>query len=389
MKYKNNVLLISGNAVSKMGNNIQKIALNTWLITVSRNASLLGWINAVTYIPLLLLNFVAGYLADNKNKKRVIVITDFISAVVCLIFALCVNVSKIYIPLILIVNLTLSICHAMFSPSLRALIPAIVSRETLKKTNAILTNLSELIKIIAPALTAYLLTLDFITIKTLFIINSISFLISSISEMFIDYTYNKSDKKSSFKDLFVNIKEGFYYLKSHTTIFKLIIFAMITNLFLSGYDVLLPYYSNVVLNDEKLYGIALSFEAAGAIIASLAVYLSKNKEVDPVDIIKTTIPQALSLLIAAISHPYALMLSVFLFGYFLAKFNVLFFSYLQLYCDEKYLGRVFAVNFTLVGILIPVGNIAFGYISEILSNYTFIIISAGILISSILLIRKK
>lgn len=390
MKYKNNILLVSGNIVSKIGNNIHSIALNSWLISVSHNAALLGWINAITYMPILLFNFISGYLADTRNKKRIIVVTDLVSGLVCILFAVFVNVNKIYIPLILMVNITMAICGSLFSPSLRALVPAIISKDTIKKTNAILSNLSELVKIVAPALTAYLLTLEFISIKTLFVVNGISFIISSLSEMFIDYHYNRqNNKKSSFEDLFCNIKDGFIYLKSHVTLFKLIIFAMITNFFLSGYNVLLPYYGEVVLNEPKMYGIALSFEAAGAIIASFFIYLSKKKEVDLRDIIKTTIPQGICLAIAAYPHRYALLVSVFLFGYLLARFNVLFFTYIQSYCDENYLGRVFAVIFTLVGVLTPIGNITFGYLSEILTNYTFIVIGCGILLATLGLFKKK
>ncbi|MCT4543820.1 MAG: MFS transporter [Vallitalea sp.] len=390
MKYKNNILLVTGNIVSKIGSSIHRIALNSWLISISHNAALLGWVNAITHIPMLLFNFISGYLADTRDKKRIIVITDLISGLVCILFAIFVNVNRIYIPLIIVVNITMAICSSLFSPSLRALVPAIISKDTIKKTNAILSNLSELVKIIAPALTAYLLSLDFITIKTLFIANGISFLISSISEMFIDYTYSvENNKKTSFGDIFDNIKDGFHYLKSNVILFKLIIFAMITNFFLSGYNVLLPYYSEVVLNDSKLYGIALSFEAAGAIVASLFIYLSKKKIVELNDIVKATIPQGICLAIAVYPHSYFLLISVFLFGYFLSRFNVLFFTYVQSYCDEKYLGRVFAVIFTIVGILMPIGNVTFGYLSQTLKNYTFIVIGCGILIATFGLFTKK
>ncbi|WP_113673926.1 MFS transporter [Vallitalea guaymasensis] len=389
MKYKNNVLLVSGNIVSKMGSTLHNIALKSWLISISHNAALLGWISALTTIPMLLFNFVSGYLADTKNKKRIIVVTDFVSGIVCLLFALLVNVNKIYVPLILVVNITLAVCHSLFSPSLRALVPAIISKETIKKTNAVLSNLTELVKIVSPALTAYLLTIDSISIKTLFVINGVSFLLSSISEMFIDYRYKNGNSKSSVKDLFYNIKDGFYYLKSHTVLFKLIIFAMITNLFLSGYNVLLPYYGEVILRNSKIYGIALSFEAAGAIIASFFIYLSKKKEVDLNDIVKATIPQGLSLIIGAYPHSYALFISVFLFGYFLSRFNVLFFTYIQSNCDENYLGRVFSVIFTMAGVLMPLGDIIFGYVSSILANYTFVVIGGGILITTLFIFNKK
>lgn len=389
MKYKNNILLITGNVVSKLGSKIHRIALNSWLISISQNAALLGWMNALTNIPILLFNLVSGYLADTQDKKRIVVLTDMVAGITCIVFALLVQIDTIYMPLIISVNVVLALCGSLFSPSLRALVPAIISKDSLKKTNAILSNLSELIKIIAPAFTAWLLSLEWINIKTLFIVNGISFLISSLSEMFIDYHHQATGDKPSVKDLFVKMKEGYFYLKSHVTVFKLIIFAMITNLFLSGYNVLLPYYGQVVLDKPNLYGIALSFEAVGAILASFFITISKKKDVDLKDIIKTTIPLALSLLIATYPHEYALLVSVFLFGFLLARFNVLFFTYIQTHCDENYLGRVFAVIFTMACVLMPIGDITFGYLAGIMANYSYAVISVGMLIATLPLFKKE
>lgn len=43
----------------------------------------------------------------------------------------------------------------------------------------------------------------------------------------------------------------------------------------------------------------------------------------------------------------------------------------------------------MAGVLMPLGDIIFGYVSSILANYTFVVIGGGILITTLFIFNKK
>lgn len=63
----------------------------------------------------------------------------------------------------------------------------------------------------------------------------------------------------------------------------------------------------------------------------------------------------------------------------LTAYNIDFFSIIQTKVDDKYLGRVFSVVFTVAIIFMPIGTAVFSY--YLVENY--IIIGIGIIIVSI------
>nr|WP_276318808.1 MFS transporter [Marinitoga lauensis] len=97
----------------------------------------------------------------------------------------------------------------------------------------------------------------------------------------------------------------------------------------------------------------------------------------------------ISLLLIQFKTLIILYISTFLFGLFLGQFNVSFFSYVQKNVDSEYQGRVFSVIFTLVSILMPLGNLVFGFLGKYVIQYGFYIIGFGIILISLYFIVKN
>lgn len=80
---------------------------------------------------------------------------------------------------------------------------------------------------------------------------------------------------------------------------------------------------------------------------------------------------------------------IFFFGFFLTRFNVLFFTYIQTNIDKTLLGRVFSFIFTIAIVFMPIGNTVFGFLGDYFYEGLLPIIGIGIVLSVILLFFNK
>lgn len=84
---------------------------------------------------------------------------------------------------------------AINSPSAKAIVPNVISSEKIEKFNSIQNTLSSVIKIVAPLLGAFILSL-YSSLNLFIFINSISFLLSAL--LILTVPYNEVKKKIMF-----------------------------------------------------------------------------------------------------------------------------------------------------------------------------------------------
>ncbi|MGE7634592.1 MFS transporter [Bacillus paramycoides] len=382
---RNPLILLSGNIITKMGNVIFTFALNWWVIQVTGSAKTLGIIASISLVPSLFLNLFSGVIADRFNRKTLLIITDIISGLTCLFFGLFLKENIIQVGLIVTLNIILSVCQTLFSPTIRALTPEVIDKDQIKKYNSILTSISETIKIVGPLVGAALLSITFIGFREILLINGISFLLSAFLQFFIKYD---AISKANDKNLIRELKEGFIYVKKQSTLFNLLIVISIVNFFIAGYNLLLPAYSKFYFPQENFYSLLLSIEAIGGISGAFLLGLEKKNQTRLKDLRRELLLCGVFFIpIVFISSQYYILLASFTFGFFLVRFNTLFFTYIQTVTDGKYLGRVFSLIFTLAIVLMPVGNVIFGFVIDYLKILVFPLIGIGIIFTN-LLVRK-
>lgn len=383
MKNKNEFLIISGNAISHFGDVIFTFGLNWWIVSITGNAKLLGIITTVSLIPSIFTNLFGGVISDRFNKKKILIYTDIVSSIACFLLAFYSSQSYINIPLIIIVNVILGICFSLFSPAARSIVPEIINKERVRNVNSLLSSINETIKIGSPLIGGFILSLSFIDIKTFFIINGISFLISGISEIFITYPQKTKKTQASFIKDFM---DGFKYVRRNSILFRLLIVISLVNFFLAGYNVLLPALVHEEFSKSYIYSFLLSSEAIGGILGALLLSRKKDSIPELKAIRKELLYCGSVFLILFISLKlFTLIPVLFLFGFFLTRFNILFFTYIQTNIDESVLGRVFSFIFTTAVLLMPLGSFLFGYLINIPLTYIFPLVGVGISLSIILI----
>ena len=91
------------------------------------SSALFGTVTACAFIPAILLSPVGGIIADRVNKRNIMVILDFLTSIVILIFSLLLG----RVELIVLVAVTMMFLYGIagaYQPSVQASIPAMMAR---------------------------------------------------------------------------------------------------------------------------------------------------------------------------------------------------------------------------------------------------------------------
>ena len=286
-------------------------------------------------------------------------------------------------------NALLALIFAFSSPTFKAIVREMVSKERIVKYNSISNAGKELISMAGPIIGVALMSL--VGARGSLIINAITFFISAISECLLVKLDNETKEEAQVKkNLIRDIKEGLKYLYNEKPILALLILSALVNFFLAGYNLLLPYtdimYEGVF---EGFYAKAMAAEAIGSILGSLIN--SKIPSDFSMKYSSLTIFLGIngsSLLLVPLANlsrnQIMCLLPIVLFGASLTIFNINLMSYTQVKVAEEYLGRVFSVIFTVAVMFMPLGSWFFSLLNFTNNINSFSVVGAGIVVLSLI-----
>lgn len=372
----NTAFLVTGGTLSYLGDLLYLMALNVWISRATGSPELLGMIMSIGSFALFLGNPIGGILADRFDKRTLLFVTDIISALAVLLTYYFYDHGHVNVVPILICNVIISFSFAIYSPTSRALAPLVTSGDGIRKLNSLLSVTGEITKIASPAIGGLLLANSLLGERSLILINSFSFFISGIMNLFLKLTSNEDLKIEhtltyEIKNLVTSYKE--IWLKMDEIRLILVPISLV-NLFSGGLHVLLPFLDPTV--SKILYPKYLLAEALGAVIGG-TISARLKSDLNWIQSHYLLIFSGIALIglhrLLPIELHYVLL---FLFGISIAIFNVNFFTVVQKHADEKYIGRIFGLIFTFISALVPVGNLLYSKIESWIPGYG--ITSAGI-----------
>ncbi|MCL1935949.1 MAG: MFS transporter [Defluviitaleaceae bacterium] len=375
----NSFLLILASISTNMGNTLFLLGINLWILQTYDSIRLLGIVSAVSTIPIILFSLTGGVLSDFANKKYIIVICDALSGIICLIFLLFFE--RIDITYVIILTILLSIIHSIFSSAIRSLPPYVIEQNNIKKFNSALNFSFQFVNIVTPMLFGFIILVFDFSLRLLLLLKGLSLIISAFFEMFLKIKYYHEKERVDKLRVVNSIVSSIKYLRKQKYIFSVILLASFVNIFIAGYNIFLPYYAEY-FEASHFYGFFLSIESAGGIIGSILTMFIFKKD------IKISIYLAISglfLILTFFDYDIAFMsIAVLGFGIFLSVFNITFFSYLQNNISVEFLGRVISLTSSLALVFMPIGDLIFGFLIEVIGINSFGFIGLCILLLSTL-----
>ena len=113
-------LVVAGQIISLFGNAILRFALPLYLLRQTESPALFGAVGAAAFIPAVLCAPIGGVVADRVNKRNIMVVLDFSTAGLILLFTLLLDRA----PLVPLMVASLMLLYGIAGPISRRSRPA-------------------------------------------------------------------------------------------------------------------------------------------------------------------------------------------------------------------------------------------------------------------------
>lgn len=388
---RNLVLLLLGRMVSDIGSSVQMLIMPLFILDIGGSASTIGLFSFLYLMPILIVYPFAGVLGDRLNRKRIMVVADFTSAAIVLILTYLSYIDKLNLFLLLTIQVFIAILYGFFDPATKGMIPQLVHKDDLNKTNSQVATLRIMSGLVAPVLAVTLYTKFGITL--LFLINGVSFLVSGLSEMFIKYEYIKKESISGIKGILHDMYEGANFIKNNKAIRKLSLFFLVVFAFIQPvFGVVLPlFFRTKLVYSDTQYGYIQVALFWGALLGSILVGLyDKEKDIKRPLLLGITLVMTTMMGFAVIVLPgivsvlgndslrYLIFFSSIMFVLY---FSIMFISIpvqtiIQNETPNNYMSRVFSI----VGLIskggMPLGALVYGLVLDVIDIHIAVISTA-------------
>lgn len=384
---KDFTLVVIGQIISLFGNAAVRFALPLYLLNLTGSSALFGTVTACAFLPAILLSPVGGIIADRVNKRNVMVVLDFFTALVILLFSLLMEGGSLVLLLTVTMMLLYGIAGA-YQPSVQASIPVLVCQEQYMAANSVINTISSFASLMGPVLGGILYSAY--GLKPVLWICTACFTASAVMEIFIHIPFRKQDAKGS---IWKTARDDFagsirFIWKEKPVIAKVVLEVCGINLFLSAMIIVaLPYLVTEVLDfgadqANRLCGFAEGALAAGGLTGGIcagvfAGRLSIRRAGNLVIACALCVfPVSAVLLLTSSGMICYLVLVVccFFIMVFSTIFSVQMLSFVQTETPKNMIGKVIAVILTVTMCAQPLGNALYGVLFEISAGHEFAVV---------------
>ncbi|MGM0941932.1 MAG: MFS transporter [Bacillota bacterium] len=265
---------IGGNLISFFGDQIYLIALPLIVLALTGLPLSMGIVAALERLPILIQPF-TGVLADNFNRKKILLVCDLGRFLMIGILGLLYIMDNLLIWEVYVAAFIVGVLTQVYNTSQFASVPRLVQKKDLQLVNSINTGIFQTAVFIAPGLGGLLISIFNPGIGL--IINSLSFLVGYFVILSINIESNLQNEKLSGLKVFADIKEGFHFVIHHKPILytnlAMLISIFGTTLFLT---MLVIHLKSTIGLDAIRIGYLLSIGGVAAIIGALITNVLKR-----------------------------------------------------------------------------------------------------------------
>jgi MFS family permease len=159
LRDRNFTWLMSGGAISALGDQFTQIALPWLVLKLTGDAVALGMAVALMGIPRAILILFGGALVDRHSPKRILMLTKHVNTVLLAALALLVYTGQARLPVVLALALGLSLASAFSIPAGTSMLPHAVAPQHLQAANGMMMGLRQITMLAGPLLAGLLFAL--------------------------------------------------------------------------------------------------------------------------------------------------------------------------------------------------------------------------------------
>lgn len=254
--------LFGGHCVSFIGTMITGVALPFQVYHETQSTLMVGLISLFQLLPLLLTALLGGALADRHHRRKMLLITDILLSVGCLLLMANSLFAKPSIPFIFIIAAMMSGLFGLYRPALTGLTQQIVNKEDYAQLAVLSNMMFSLSLIIGPAIAGLLIAHFGVAIT--FFVDFVTYAFSLVTLLMIREMPKPTSNPGS---TWSSLKEGFNYAFSRQELvgtYVIDFVAMIFGMPMALFPAIAHQHGG-----PKALGILYSTPAVGSLLISL------------------------------------------------------------------------------------------------------------------------
>jgi MFS family permease len=379
LHYRDFRVLWFGALTSTIGTWMQDVALNWLILTITGTASalFLGLQTFLGQAPILLLTLIGGVVADRRDRRRVLLMSQYIQMTVAFTLAALVYFDVIHIWHVLALAVVTGTAQAFGGPAYQSLLPSLVEKQHVPNAVALNSIQFNLARVIGPLLAGGALAA--FGMVACFGLNGVSFLAVIFAIFSMHIRHVPTTDAASMQE---QMKSGFRFVRGEPSIIALTVLAFATTFLGNPLLTFLPLVArDVFRGDVTQYTQLMAFAGSGAVAGALVVaWLGRFHHMGRTLLL---VQVTFGILIVAFALTRVFWLNAILLfacGACLMMSGAMISSLVQLIAPNDMRGRVMSIYMVAYRGGMPLGSLVAGSISNATSA-PFVLTLNGVLLS--------
>ena len=362
-------LLFSGQAISQIGDSMNKVALLWFVYELTGSAFKMTVIGLLQTIPPLVFGPLIGVYLDRMKKKPVMIWVDLIRTGLVMLIPLLYAMEALTLERLYVLVFATSIVSTVFGPALASAVPLLVPRARLTAANALIQSTTNIGLLIGPAVSG--VGIAMIGAHNVLYLDAATFMVSALCLMPIrlhetlQARARLADRATILQDLLVGFR---FVFVQHRTVLLLMLTAALYSLGASAFVFLLPVFATQLL-DASAVELGWLWSSLGIGMLAASAWLAWINQGDLQNRLRL-ISAALAVGAVAVctlgmlQAPVMAAALIIVFGGSTAVFTPVVWAMLQELTPEPLLGRVFTTFSTGAMASAMAGMAGFGWAAD-------------------------
>ena len=274
-KWKSQFMIVaSGQAVSMLGSHGVQFALIWWLAEKTSSPLILGISGLVAYLPMTLFSPLAGIAADRYNRKFISIFSDMAMGTVALVYAGLLFFFDLPVWTVFVMLCVRGIGSTFQQPAIQSIIPQLVPKDQLIKTNGWLQLLNSGSFLFGPVIGASLYAIFPMSVVLMSdvvgaVLASTALAVVKIPEL------EKTEREE--QHFIAEIKEGLQVFKNDRSLFYIVIAEALCMFFYAPLSSFYPLMTSDYFKLSAMYGSVVELSFAIGMMASSLLFSSVLK----------------------------------------------------------------------------------------------------------------
>ena len=352
--------------VSLIGSQVAQFALVWWLTATTGSATVLATATLVAVLPQIVLSPIAGALVDRWDRRRVMIVADFLIALVSLCLAVLFIAGKIQIWHVYLVMFARAVGGAFHGQAMTASISLLVPKDQLARIAGLNQIMNGGLNIVSPAIGAFLLAI--LPLSGVMFVDAATAMVGIVPLFFIPIPRPHRAPVSTGFSVWKDLQEGIRYVRAWPALVLLIAMALLIKLALTPAFSLLPLLVKNHFHGgpaqlgafEGLFGVGVV--AGGVLLGVWGGFRRKIKTIQGGVLILGAGLTALAFVPGGFF--FAGLACLFAMGFAVSLVDGPFIAILQATVAPEIQGRVLGVAASLLTLTSPLGLILAGPLSD-------------------------